>query len=204
MAIIDLAFVLVGTTFPLDHGYSLFSAISRIVPRVHGDRRIGIHPIRGRRNAPGLLQLHEQSRLKIRLPSEEIAPYIALAGQVLELDGHRLQVGIPRVDGLISAASLASRMVTFKHALTPEKCLEDVRQRLEQLGIKATPELVVSSQPFQGGQAIRRVLRIKDRKIVGFSLRVTGLSPEESIRLQEHGLGGRRRMGCGVFTPWNS
>jgi hypothetical protein len=29
MPIIDLSFVLVGTTFPLDHGYCLFSAICR-------------------------------------------------------------------------------------------------------------------------------------------------------------------------------
>lgn len=202
MPIVDLAFVLMGTTLPLDHGYSLFSAISRIVPSVHGDRRIGIHPIRGRRTSPGVLQLQDKSQLKIRLPSEEIAPYIALAGQTLELDGHLLQVGIPRVDGLIPAASLASRMVTFKHALIPEKCLEDAHRELELLEINAMPELVVSTDPFKRGRAIRRVLRIKDKRIVGFSVRVTGLSPEESIRLQEQGLGGRRRMGCGVLTPF--
>jgi CRISPR-associated protein Cas6 len=203
MPIVDLAFVLVGTTIPLDHGYSVFSAISRVVPSVHGDRRIGIHPIRGRRTAPGILQIHEKSYLKIRLPSEEVAPYIALSGQAIEFDGHWQMIGIPRVEALTPAANLASRMVTFKHALIPEKCLEDVRRELERLEIKATPELVVSTQPFQSGRAIRRVMRVKDKKIVGFSVRVLGLSPEESIRLQEHGLGGRRRMGCGIFTPWN-
>jgi CRISPR-associated protein Cas6 len=150
-----------------------------------------------------VLSLLDKSQLKLRLPSEEIAPYIALAGQSLDLDGHRIQVGIPRVDALIPAASQASRIVTFKHALIPEKCLEDIHRELERLEIKATPEFAVSSQPSQAGKAIRRVMRIKDKKIVGFSIRVRGLSPEESIRLQEHGLGGRRRMGCGVFTPWN-
>jgi hypothetical protein len=44
MAVIDLSFVLVGTTIPLDHGYTLFSALSRIVPELHGDRRVGGHP----------------------------------------------------------------------------------------------------------------------------------------------------------------
>jgi len=39
MPIIDLSFVLVGTTFPLDHGYCLFSALCRVVPGMHGDRR---------------------------------------------------------------------------------------------------------------------------------------------------------------------
>jgi hypothetical protein len=40
---------------------------------------------------------------------------------------------------------------------------------------------------------------IDDRKVVGFSLRVTGLTPEQSIKVQEQGIGGRRRMGCGLF-----
>jgi CRISPR/Cas system CSM-associated protein Csm4 (group 5 of RAMP superfamily) len=31
---------------------------------------------------------------------------------------------------------------------------------------------------------------------------VSELTAEESIRLQEHGLGGRRKMGCGVFEEW--
>ena len=74
MPVVDLSFVLEGTTIPLDHGYSLFSALSRIVPELHGDRRIGVHPIRGRQSAPGVLSMIDGSRLKLRLLSEEIAP----------------------------------------------------------------------------------------------------------------------------------
>jgi CRISPR-associated protein Cas6 len=36
--------------------------------------------------------------------------------------------------------------------------------------------------------------------VVGYALRVNGLTEEGSIRLQEEGLGGRRRMGCGIFV----
>jgi hypothetical protein len=39
MPVIDLAFVLVGRTVPMDHGYALFSALCRVVPALHGDRR---------------------------------------------------------------------------------------------------------------------------------------------------------------------
>ncbi len=78
MPIIDLSFVLVGTTFPLDHGYSLFSAICRVVPGLHGDRRIGVHPIRGRQTAPGVLTLDDRSRLKLRLPSQRMSPRSSL------------------------------------------------------------------------------------------------------------------------------
>ncbi|MFM8300877.1 MAG: type I-MYXAN CRISPR-associated protein Cas6/Cmx6 [Microcystis aeruginosa] len=37
--------------------------------------------------------------------------------------------------------------------------------------------------------------------MVGFALAIFDLSEEDSIKLQIHGLGGKRRMGCGVFVP---
>jgi CRISPR-associated protein Cas6 len=45
------------------------------------------------------------------------------------------------------------------------------------------------------------VLRIRDRTIVGFSVLVQGLTAEESVQLQEEGIGGRGKMGCGFFLP---
>jgi CRISPR-associated protein Cas6 len=45
----------------------------------------------------------------------------------------------------------------------------------------------------------RKIVTIGGRRIVGFSVRVTGLSSEGSLLLQEQGVGGRRKMGCGVF-----
>ena len=47
----------------------------------------------------------------------------------------------------------------------------------------------------------RRIVRIKDKSVVGYAVRIAGLNDAESLRLQEHGLGGRRKMGCGVFVP---
>ncbi len=203
MAVIDLSFVLVGTTIPLDHGYSLFSALCRIIPGLHGDRRVGAHPIRGRQNGPGILALDGRSRLKIRLPAEEIAPYIAIAGKELNLEGHRVQTGVPQVEALDPAPNLAARLVTFRNAMDAETFEADVRRELARMEIRATPELIPGTRPERVGQPIRRILRIKERRIVGHPLRVVGLSAEESIRLQEEGLGGRRRMGCGMFLPFS-
>jgi len=50
---------------------------------------------------------------------------------------------------------------------------------------------------------VRRTVRIHDREVVGFALRVQDLTAEESLHLQEHGLGGRRLFGCGIFVPDN-
>jgi CRISPR-associated protein Cas6 len=201
MPMIDLAFTLQGTTIPQDHGYALFGALSRIVPQLHGEKRIGVHPIRGIHTAPGRLTLVPGSKLRLRLPSEEIAPYLALAGTSLDLDGSRLRVGIPRAESLIPAPNLTSRLVIYPRLTDPKQVLDSARKQLQYHQIAAQPELIPSTDPRTEGQPARRVLRIKGRKIVGYALRVAGLTAEESIRLQGAGLGGRRRFGCGVFVP---
>jgi CRISPR-associated protein Cas6 len=53
----------------------------------------------------------------------------------------------------------------------------------------------------RSGRGRRRVVRIKDKTVVGYGVHVAGLNAAESLCLQEHGLGGRRKMGCGVFVP---
>jgi CRISPR-associated protein Cas6 len=55
--------------------------------------------------------------------------------------------------------------------------------------------------PPEDRSRFRRILTVKDKKIVGFSLVAHGLSDEDSIKLQSHGIGGRRSMGCGIFNP---
>jgi CRISPR-associated protein Cas6 len=67
--------------------------------------------------------------------------------------------------------------------------------------IKGEPALVAAAREPWIGKPLRRVLDVKGRKIVGYAMQVAGLTAEESIRLQEEGLGGRRRMGCGLFMP---
>jgi len=39
-------------------------------------------------------------------------------------------------------------------------------------------------------------------EIVGYELIIQGLTAEESITVQEQGLGGKRHMGCGVFVAF--
>jgi CRISPR-associated protein Cas6 len=51
------------------------------------------------------------------------------------------------------------------------------------------------------GQPRRQVLRVKGAAIVGYAVRVSGLSAEESLRLQSATHFGRRRMGAAFFVP---
>jgi CRISPR-associated protein Cas6 len=209
MPYVDVQFKLSGKEIPVDHGYLLLSAISRIVPFVHDNDEIGIHPIPGQLAGDRKLILTPGSHLTMRLPSEGIVHILPLAGKTLELNGSKLTIGIPNSRQLIPAARLYSRLVVIKGFLEPEPFLEAVKRQLQEMGIKGTPLLVNQAQVEDANKGkttgshspvLRRTLKIRDKEIVGFAMRVQDLTAEESILLQEKGLGGRRKFGCGVFV----
>jgi CRISPR-associated protein Cas6 len=200
MPVIDLAFEIQGTSIPLDYGYALFGAISRIIPVIHGDRRIGVHPIRGIKLERGRLTLVHQSKLRLRMPSEEIGTYLELAGSRLELDGSCLRIGIPRSEPLTASPSLTSRLVTIGRHIKPDLFLESLRSQLTSLGVTGSLGILTSSEQSRTGEPLRRVIRIKEKKLVGYAVSISGLTAEESLIVQEVGLGSRRRMGCGVMV----
>lgn len=208
--VVDVRFLLQGSLIPADHGYHLFSAVSQLVPELHSDEGVGLHPIAGRPCGNRCITLSKGSSLTIRLPADRIKQILLLAGKSLEIGEHKVRVGIPQTVALKSAARLYSRLVVIKGFLEPQTFLEAAQRQLEELNIRGKPSLVPQSHvaaanadkkigsrsPF-----LRRTIKIRDKEVVGFALRVEELTAEESIRLQEKGLGGRRRFGCGVFIP---
>lgn len=89
--------------------------------------------------------------------------------------------------------------------LTPEAFLAAVRRKLAALGVTGEPSLPPILSGPRAGQPRRRVLRIKERKVVGYTLLITGLSAEDSLILQSQpdpasGFS-RRKLGCAFFVP---
>lgn len=191
MPSIDLAFRLTGSAVPVDHGYALYAALSRILPEIHAAKDIGVQPIRGIYSGNGTLHLADFSRLILRLPDEQIQAYLKLAGKRLAVDDHPLSVGVPEVRTLRLVVRLRARLVTIKGFLKEDEFLAAAKRQLEQLGINGQTHI-----------GARRTFRVRDKQVVGFEMGVTQLTAEESLTLQEQGLGGRRKMGCGVFVPW--
>lgn len=206
----DVSFRLTGTTIPADHGYHLYSAVSKVMPEIHDNEEIGIHPINGKIAGNRLMTITDRSRLIIRLPSELIKLVLPLAGKVLSLEKNDIRAGVPQTLALKPVARLHSRLVLIKGFMDPEPFLEAVQRQLDALNIKGKPLLVEQAKVVKANEDkttgshspyLRRTMRIHDKEVVGFALKVEQLTAEESIRLQEKGLGGRRRFGCGIFIP---
>lgn len=205
MNTVDLSFGITGSSILIDHGYELYSAISRVLgPESHDLNGIGIHPIRGRPIGVAQLHLEDGSRLRIRTPVEFIPNLLELSGRSLDVAGHGIRLGVPQTYALEPAASLSSRLVTIKGFEQPESFLEAVQRQLDAMAIQGKPVIPARSTGPHKGEPTRRVLRIKDKTVVGFALIVTELTAEESLTLQEQGIGGRRHMGCGVFVPYRA
>lgn len=134
--------------------------------------------------------LADDARLALRLPAERIAAALPLTGRTLRVGEHALQVGVPDIRVLIPAADVASRHVIIKGFMEPEPFAVAVRTQLDALEVAG--EVVVGA---------RRIQPIHGKRVVGFGVRVLGLSDVESLLLQSRGVGGRRRMGCGLFRP---
>lgn len=207
-AIIDLSFRLQGQSAPRDHGYALYAGISRIVPVVHGARWLGIHPLRGTRLDAETLLLSPHAALCLRLPAERIPDVLLLAGHSLDVGGCRLHVGVPTVHALKPAASVDAQMVSIKLTDAPRRSHPTLdRPTLDVSAFAARYEAEIRRQlltlgierPFR--LCGRQSLTVGGRRIVGFSVRVTTLTDDESVRLQAQGLGGKRTMGCGIFRP---
>ncbi|MCY4648298.1 MAG: type I-MYXAN CRISPR-associated protein Cas6/Cmx6 [Gammaproteobacteria bacterium] len=190
--VVDLAFRLTGSDLPTDHGYFLFVAISKNLAPFHAASGWGVHPVRGTPLGNGTLALSESSRLVMRLPADDIRRAIPLAGKRLDVGGRTVRVGVPEIRPLRAARHLFSRFVTIKgFADAPEEFGDACTRQLETLAVREA----------QIGLDKRRVMDVKGYTIVGFSVRLSGLDEGDSVLVQERGLGGKRKMGAGIFVP---
>lgn len=191
---VDLSFHISGVE-PLwsDHGYSLYGAISRVLPQIHEPNEIAVLPISGQQIGGRRMQLIKSSRLTLRVSSTDIASWLGLAGKTLEIGGAKVQVGVPEIRGLIPATALRSRLVTTKNCQDQTRFEAELNRQMKALGL--SDQVIVTIIK-------RRTVRIHEKEVVGYEVVLEGLSAEESIAIQTSGLGGRRHMGCGVFVAY--
>jgi CRISPR-associated protein Cas6 len=194
---VSVHFPVQGRRIPADHGYLLYSAITRQLPALHGASWLGIELISGVPWREGIIVLPMRgASLRLRIPADHYGHVLPLAGRRLDINGHSIRLGVPTARPLEPAASLYARCVIIKKFTEPEPFLDAARRQLNALGITATLELPLDEQ----GRFRRRIITIAGKHVVGFSLAAHNLNDEDSLHLQSAGLGGRRVMGAGHFN----
>lgn len=195
-SLVQLCFPVSGKNLPADHNYELYASISRKCPDLHGLDSLSIDTIPGTPDKKGKIEVGRYSRLLLRCPVEQVPQALSLAGQTLNIGGHDLNIKHPVLQNIEPFDMLRSRIVVIKGYLEPMPFLDAVDRQMQALGIHG----LVGIPANERGEPKRLTLKVKKHTVVGFSVVVRELSAEDSIRLQEIGLGGKRRMGCGVFV----
>lgn len=203
---VNISFPIQGQQLPADHGYLVYSAISRAFPALHSVDWLGIELISGFPSGQGLITLSansklgtQNSKLCLRIPADHYRDVLSLAGKRLDIGGHQIRLGLPVARPIEPAPSLYARVVTIKKFTEPEPFLEAVNRQLDALDVKGTAELPFDEQ----GRYRRRIVTIHGKSVVGFSVAVHELNDDNSLKIQSFGIGGRRAMGCGIFNPVN-
>lgn len=187
---IDICLPIRGTWVPLDHGYALFSALCRVRTDLHGCEWLAIHPITGSPGAVGRLLLTDASALVLRVPRNRIEHLTSLAQGTLRVNGQEIYVADWLLNELTPSGVLFSRLVIIKGYTEPECFAAAIARQLMAMGVDAQIEV-----------GRRRAITINGDRVVGFGVKLSGLSAHDSLLVQSAGIGGRQRMGCGIFTP---
>lgn len=192
MTKLELRIPITGTFAPSDHGYFLYAALSRCIPVIHNCEEVSFDTLRGILQNNGNILLKADAQLKIRAPLPLISPLLSLKYQELRLGPFSIRLGFPKLVALRPSSSLYARTVTIKNHLELATFMIAVRAKLDAQGISAD---VVAGK--------RRVVKIGNHTVVGFSLYLHNLNNASSLLLLENGLGGRKHVGCGYFQGAN-
>ena len=197
--ILDAVFAIDCPTLPVDHAYALSQAVEDALPWFTQEPRAGLHTVHGAASGSGwtrpegadaLLQLSQRARLALRLPASRLQDAAALCGRTLDVAGWPLRVVTMTPRPLARITALFSRCVVLE-APDEEAFIEKATAELATLGIRAERILCGRVTP----------VATPSRTYEARSLMLAGLSLEHSLALQQAGLGGERRLGCGLFIP---
>lgn len=199
--VVDLAFRINCPTLPLDHAHALSSSLLEMLPWLEDEEYAAIHLIHGATSGNGwfrpedvkneLLHLSKRTRMRLRLPKHRLDDARVLIGKTLDIAGHPLEIGKSEVFLLSSLSTLFARYVVADETQDESQFLKETARSLQSIGVSSRKLLggITHSLGFPGGAVFTR------------SLMVAELEPEQSVRLQQTGLGEGQTFGCGIFLP---
>jgi len=196
----DAVFAISCRSLPVDHAYALSQAVQAALPWFADEPHAGLHVIHGADSGNGwmrpedpnaLLHLSQRTKLALRLPKHRLGDAEALLGRTLDVAGHALRVDKLTLRPLSRITTLFSRHLVIVAGDDESGFLKAAIEQLGALGIKPVKMLCGKQTPVAtpAGTLYTRSLMLAD------------LAVEESVLLQQRGLGPERKLGCGLFIP---
>ncbi|VAW71186.1 hypothetical protein MNBD_GAMMA12-3619 [hydrothermal vent metagenome] len=198
---VDLGFKLEAKSIALDHAQLLSETILQALPWLTDETDAGIHMIHVAASGNGWLRpentenevlcLSKRTRLHIRIPKGRIQEANQLTGSLLSIGYSKIKIGSSQSKPLTESSTLFARYVVSDTTESENDFLQRQADMLTKMGINVKKMLC----------GMTNVFKISGQAIHSKSLMLAELTPEESILMQEKGLGPLRLSGFGLFNP---
>ncbi len=203
-SVVDCVFKMQCKRLPADHAWALSEALLGAAPWISESPKNGIHLIHSAVSGNGWqsvndhqaqLQLPKRTRFYLRLEQAYLPKAQQLVGQKFAVDGHSLQLQSFTVKNLLAQEVVFSRYVSTNigdvNYKNEQEFLNHIAEQLNKSGIQVTKMLSGIEQQFAS----------PDGPINCRSVMIADLNAEQSIRLQQQGLGEKRCRGFGIVLP---
>ena len=198
---IDVAFRIECKTLPYDHACDLSNEITKNLPWLLDDQLTGIQTLHGPESGNGWVRsekeeifLSKRTRLILRIPRGDIDKVRELENIEINVLGNNIKIGKSTTKTFLIVRDLISRFVLCDKDETEEEFLLGVKKELLNHGVSIKKAIC--------GKA--KSLTINGKSKITRSLMIAVLSKENSVLLQDTGVGTGRIYGCGIFLPHKS
>lgn len=199
--IVDVFFNIKCKCLPLEHMEALTTSLYTVIPWLEHDVVAGVLPIAGSESGNGwerssdpneLIYLSRRQKMMMRLPKDRLNDVDGLIGKTINVAGHDLEFGKSSIKKLSDLPTTFCRSIMINERMEENDFLQWAFDELKAMDITV--------KKMMAGK--ERVIKLADDKErVTRSLMVAELKQAESVRLQQHGMGEGRKLGCGLFMP---
>lgn len=199
--VMDFVFSINCKCLPYEHMYVLYQALQKVLPWLDKEELAGIQPIYGAESGNGwqrpdgkpgeLMYISRRQKLSLRMPKTRMTEMQHLVGQTLDVAGYPLMLGKMETRLLSDQPTIFARFVVSDEGLDETAFLERAAAQMQAMDIRVRKMLA----------GMERQIVTPDGVLHTRSLMLADLEQDESIRLQQQGLGTHRHLGCGLFLP---
>ena len=196
--VVDVIYNINCKCIPLEHAHALSEALQQALPWLREEETAGIHQVYGAESGNGwerpdteVLYLSRRQKLMLRLPKTRLDEAKSLSGQTLDIAGYPLEVGELATRKLSDLPTLFARHVLGEAEQGEDEFMAQAVAQLNAMGIRV--------KKMMCGKEGR--IELPDTTLYTRSLMLADLEMQESVMLQEVGLGPGRKLGCGLFLP---
>lgn len=198
--VVDLVFGISCRALPVDHAYDLSQAIQQQLNWFASEPGAAMHTIHVAESGNGwfrpdssdqVLYPSRRTKLILRLPQHRIEDAMQLVGRTLNVGGYELLVNNAAQRQLSAITTLFARYIALEDTDNEVDFMQVAHAKLGEMGVR--PKKMMCG-------TLKRMNR-PEGPLLTRSVMLANLKFEETVKLQQLGIGSHRWMGCGVFIP---